>query len=230
MAGAEPIIGTLNENPLHAALKQWYAEPGDLLEQPVDGYVVDIVRGELLIEIQTAGLYPVREKLRDLTAERRVRLVCPLPQDKWLVKLPHEPHCEPERRLSPKHCGPLHIFEELVRIPRLLAEPNFALEVLLTRQEEVRRREPGRCWRRRGWLVKERRLVDVLERHLLGRPADALALLPDCLPSEFTTAELARCAEIARALAQKACYCLRKMGLIRQSRRDRSGIVYRIAA
>ncbi len=38
-------IGTLQENSLHAALKNWYAQPGDQLEIMVDGYVIDLVRG-----------------------------------------------------------------------------------------------------------------------------------------------------------------------------------------
>lgn len=46
-------IGLLNENPLHAALKKWYARPGDQLEVSVDGFVIDVVQGNLLIEIQT---------------------------------------------------------------------------------------------------------------------------------------------------------------------------------
>ena len=48
-------IGVMQEMALHAALKAWYAQPGDLLETKVDGYVVDIVRdgGAELIEIQT---------------------------------------------------------------------------------------------------------------------------------------------------------------------------------
>ena len=37
-------IGTLAEKSLHAQLKQLYAAPGDLLEHPLDGYVVDIAR------------------------------------------------------------------------------------------------------------------------------------------------------------------------------------------
>jgi len=32
-------------------LKQWYARPGDQLEVELDGFIVDIVRGEQLIEI-----------------------------------------------------------------------------------------------------------------------------------------------------------------------------------
>jgi hypothetical protein len=38
-------IGTLNEKPLHEALKKWYARPGDKFEVPVDGSIADIVRG-----------------------------------------------------------------------------------------------------------------------------------------------------------------------------------------
>ena len=37
--------------PLHASLKAWYAEAGDRFEVAVDGYVIDLVRDDLLIEI-----------------------------------------------------------------------------------------------------------------------------------------------------------------------------------
>ena len=50
-----PAIGTLNEGVLHAQLKNWYQRPGDRIEQVVGGFVVDLVRGDLLVEIQTGG-------------------------------------------------------------------------------------------------------------------------------------------------------------------------------
>ena len=56
------MIGALNEKPLHAALKQWYARPDDLIEVSVDGFTVDIVRGDLLIEIQTRNLSAIKRK------------------------------------------------------------------------------------------------------------------------------------------------------------------------
>lgn len=34
------LIGTLNEGPLHASLKQLYVRPGDRIEIPVDGYII----------------------------------------------------------------------------------------------------------------------------------------------------------------------------------------------
>ena len=42
-------IGLLNEKSLHSALKHWYAKPGDLLEFALDGYVVDILRGNHVV-------------------------------------------------------------------------------------------------------------------------------------------------------------------------------------
>ena len=45
-------IGSLHEKSLHAALKAWCLQPGDHTEVPVDGYIIDIVRGDLLIEVQ----------------------------------------------------------------------------------------------------------------------------------------------------------------------------------
>ena len=48
-------IGVLNEGHLHAALKDWYARPGDRVEVPVEAYHVDLVRDGLLIEIQTGS-------------------------------------------------------------------------------------------------------------------------------------------------------------------------------
>ena len=61
-------IGTMQERSLHAALKSWYAAPGDRLEQLVDGFIVDICRGDLLIEIQTRNLASIKRKLAALTA------------------------------------------------------------------------------------------------------------------------------------------------------------------
>ena len=71
-------IGTLNEKPLHEALKRWYAQAGDRLEVPVDGSVVDIVRGELLVEIQTRNFSAIRRKLEKLLVKQRLLKACPL--------------------------------------------------------------------------------------------------------------------------------------------------------
>lgn len=124
-------IGTLNEKPLHAALKEWYAQPGDRLEVSVDGFVVDIVRGDLLIEIQTANFFSIKRKLTELTAHHPVRLVYPIAREKWIVKLTKDGNSQLSRRKSPKRGALEQIFGELVSFPQILSSPNFSLDVLL---------------------------------------------------------------------------------------------------
>lgn len=225
---AQNGIGTLNENPLHAGLKEWYARPGDALEVPVDGYVVDIVRDDLLIEIQTSGLYPIRDKLRALSRGHPVRLVFPLAKDKWLLKRRGKGKGKVKKRRSPKHCSEMDVFGELVTMPCLLAHPNFSLELALVEMEEVRHREPGRAWRRNGWVIEERRLVSVVNSRLFESPLQMADLLPEDMEEPFTTADLSEKADISRNLAQKACYCLRKMGAIEHIGKRGNAYLYRL--
>jgi len=223
-------ISVLNERALHAALKEWYARAGDVFEVDVDGFLIDIVRGNLLIEIQTGNFAAIRRKLVKLTKNHVVRLVHPIPLEKWIVRLAEDSDDELGRRRSPKHGRVEMLFEELVRIPTLPAHLNFSFEVLLTREEELRRRDgTARAWRRRGWVIQERRLLEVVDRQLFETADELASLLPEDLDDPFTTAGLAELAHTPRALAQKMTYCLREMGMIRQVGKHGNAILYRRA-
>ena len=81
-------IGELSERSLHAALKQHLAQPGDQFEVKLGRYVIDLVRDDLLIEIQTRHLYALRPKLRRLLDDgRHIHLVHPLPAERWICLL-----------------------------------------------------------------------------------------------------------------------------------------------
>jgi hypothetical protein len=206
-------IGTLNEGALHAQLKEWYRRPDDRLEERVGGYVIDLVRGETLVEFQTGGFAPLRRKLVALTAEHPVRLVAPVPVTRRIVRLDDSGEILSERR-SPKRGRVEDVFARLVSFPALLCDPRFELEVLLTHQDELRVFRAGKAYRRKGWVVTGRSLARVDESVLLRCPADAAALLPAALPDVFDTAELAQCAGVPRRLAQQIAYCLRGMGAL----------------
>ena len=209
-----PGIGLLQETSLHAALKTWYARPGDRLEVPVDGFVVDIVRDRLLIEIQTRNFSALKAKLPKLVERHPVRLVYPIAQEKWIVRLAGDGQDPLSRRKSPRRAVPEHLFLELVRIPALASHPNFSLEVLLTKEEELWRDDGRGSWRRKGWSIADRRLVDVVQSILLNGPEDFRALLPAELPQPFTTRDLASAIGQPAYLAGKMAYCLRLMGAI----------------
>jgi hypothetical protein len=153
-------IGTENERSLHAALKRWYARPGDELEAKVDGYIIDIRRGRELIEVQTANFAAIAKKLRKLLKKYCVRLVYPIAEEKWITRTTESGEFI-KRRKSPKKGKPIHLFSELIRIPDLLAEDNLTIEILLIKEEEIWCEDGRGSWRRRGVTVQDRKLLEV---------------------------------------------------------------------
>jgi len=206
-------IGLLNEGPLHAALKAWYAQPGDRFEVAVDGFVIDIVRDGLLLEIQTGSVASMKSKLANLIQSHRIRLIYPIAQEKWITRLAKTDRERAARRKSPRRGRIEDLFWEVVGMPRLLSNPNLSVEVVLIKEEEARRYVGKRRWRNGGWGVDERRLLEVVGQRRFEQSSDWLALLPGTLVS-FTASDLAEAIGVRRELAQKMAYCLRHMGLI----------------
>ena len=204
-------IGQLAERSLHAALKDYLAQPGDRFEVRLGRYVIDIVRDDTLIEIQTRHLYALRPKLLRLLEEHPIRLIHPLPAERWIVR--EDRGGRVTRRKSPKRATACDIFTELVRVPDLAAHPNLTLEVLLIREEQLWRDDGQGSWRRGRWSLVDTRLLGVAGSAVFGPPADYLALLPP-LPATFTNADLAREKDWNAHLAGKATYALRAMGMI----------------
>lgn len=207
-------IGSLQESSLHAALKAWYTQPGDCLETPVGGFIVDIRRGELLIEIQTRNFSALKGKLIRLLGTHPLRLAHPIPQEKWIVRVAADGQTQISRRKSPKRGRPEQLFTELVRIAPLLTHPNLSVEVLFTREEEIWRDDGRGSWRRNGWSISERRLLEVVDRRLLTVPDDYRAFLPSGLPQPFTMRDLSLALGLLPSLAGKMIYCLRAMEVV----------------
>jgi hypothetical protein len=219
-----PSIGLLNEKPLHASLKEWCAQPGDRFEVPVDRFVIDIVRDDLFLEIQTSNLASLKSKVACLTRSHQVRLVHPIAWEKWIVHLANGDDHPASRRKSPKRGRVEDLFWKIVGLARLFANSNLSLEVLMIREEEARRHEPGRRWRRRGWVTEERRLLQVVDRRLFRDPADWLALLPEGFEC-FTAGDLADAIGVRLDLAQKMAYFLREARLVKLiGRRERANL------
>jgi hypothetical protein len=209
-------IGVLREGPLHAAVKDLLARPGDVAEVPFGRYVIDLVRADgELVEIQTGGFSPLGPKLDALLDGHRMRIVHPVAAERRIVRVDEHGEVLSSRR-SPLRGGPLDIFDRLVSFPSLLAHPNLTVEVLLCREDHIRAPEAGRSRSgRRRRDPGQRRLVDVVGSTVLASPADAAALLPEVLGAEpFTTRELAGALGCRMLLAQRVAYCLRALDVL----------------
>jgi hypothetical protein len=195
---------------------------------PVDGYVIDLVRGDLLIEVQTRGFASMKPKVATLLAAgHRLRVVHPIAVDRWIVRVDANGSVLTRRR-SPRHGALADLAAELVSLPHQLAHPCFELEVLMTAEEEVRRHEQGRCWRRKGMTVVERRLLEVRDRVAFVDATDLVALLPADLPDPFTTADLAVTLRRPRRMAQQLAYCLRAAGVIEPTGKRGHSVAYQL--
>jgi hypothetical protein len=213
---AEPgtHIGTLTEQSLHANLKDWLAQPGDEFERRVAGYQIDIVRGELLIEIQTANFGAMRTKLARLLEQHKVLLVHPIAEAKWIVRQTKRGR-QVARRKSPKRGRFENLFDELLRIPQLAAHPNLSCLALLTHQEEIWRDDGRGSWTRGHWSIADRRLLQVTASRRFDGLHDYLGLIPAELPAPFTHKQLAAAIGAPAWMATRMSYCLRKMGALR---------------
>jgi len=218
----------MNEYSLHSAIKNWCSLPGDKFEVRIDDFIVDIVRDLLLIEIQTKNFSAIKKKLTKLLENHKVRLVYPIPQQKWIVHVTESGEIV-RRRKSPKKGILFDLFYELVRTPTLIKKENFSLEVLMIEEEEVRCNDGKGSWRRRGVSIKDRRLMNVHSKVLFRNEKDFLNFLPSDLTKLFTNRTLAKLSGVSTNLARKITYCLRKMGTITTAGKKGKELIFEVS-
>jgi hypothetical protein len=217
------------ETSLHRQLKAHYAGEGGLTEVVFEGYRIDAVVGEELVEIQHGSLAAIRDKIRKLTRNNRVRVVKPIVASKLLVKLDALGGAEVHRRRSPKRGVVLDVFDELVYFTRAFPHKNLTLEVVLVDVEE--RRYPG-CGKRRrrrpqsDFQIEDQHLVKIVATHSFATTADLIKLLPRRLPAQFHTGHIAEGLKTPRWIAQRIAYCLRQMKAVRVVGKQGNAILY----
>ena len=223
------------EHSIHRQLKSLYVTDTERHEVTVDGFRIDAVDEERLIEIQYGSLGAIRDKIRRLLRSHDVLVVKPLAERKQLLKrdVPEGPVVS--TRKSPKKQTLWNLFDDLVHFVGVFPHPRLELEVLMTLQDEYRL--PAEKKRRvsRGYIVEDRLLSEVTGRAMLRTVDDLLAMLPDAIrPPErtapFGTADLAAAAGISRPLARKVAYCLRRCGLAQVVGKEGNAILYQLPA
>jgi hypothetical protein len=223
----DDAFSSRRESSLHSAIKKWYFLEGDKLEAKVDDFVVDIMRGDLLIEIQIANFSAIKPKLTRLLRDHKVHLVYPIPTEKWIG---HKSTCNGEifgRRRSPKKGRMSDLFSELIRIPSLFSEGNLSVEVLMIEVEEIWCNDGKGSWRRRGASIEDRKLIRVFERVIFEHKADFLRVLPKDLPDPFSNRNLAESLGITVNQSRKMTYSLRKIGTIKHVGKNRNQMLFR---
>jgi hypothetical protein len=206
-------IGTLNEFSMHAQIIHHLAQPNDQLEAELEGYFIDILRGQKIIEVQTSNLAQLMPKIKKLRDQHPIEIIYPLKAKKYIIKKKEDGEIV-SRRASPKKERIEHVFDQLVYAPEIIIHKNVSLTVLMIESEEVWLDDGEGSWRRKFWSISERNLTRILDKKHFEYNEDFLELLPKSLPSPFTNKQLAKQLRIRGRLAGKITYTFRKMGLI----------------
>ena len=225
------------ETSLHQELKRLYAGDEAQVEVRLGNYRIDVVRvdaarGDELVEIQHGSLAAIRDKVRELLAAHRVRIVKPIVANKLLVKRSRKGGPVVERRRSPKQGVLLDVFDELVYFTKVFPHPRLTLEVVLVEIEEWRYPGHGRRrrYRKNDFVVEDQKLCAVQNVHCLSTAADLQGLIPPGLPNPFHTGQLSQTLGAPRWIAQRVAYCLREMGVARVIGKQGNTLLYEFAA
>lgn len=234
-----PHIGTLREKRLHAAVKRYLCPDETCHERPVgdllreDGakprrMVADILTDGHILEVQTGGFFPLREKIGWYLTHTpcRVTVVHPIPAVKYLSWIDPADGTVLSRHKSPKRGKVRDVAKELYWISDYIGDPRFAVRLLLLELEEYRMADGWSKDRKRGSNRYERFPTALLGDVTLWSPADYAAwFLPPALSAPdaegacplFTAAAYAKATGIRGKATYSTVHLLEKLNLIEQS-------------
>ncbi len=213
---------------MHLALKHLYSDTNAEHESNIDGFIVDIVHNNSIIEIQTGSFTKIRAKLSALLSHYKVKLVYPIAFEKTLIVYDSKKENILYKRRSPKKGELIDIVYEIIHIPKLIIHPNFSLEVLFTKEEEIRSADGEGSWRRKGISILDRRLLDIIKRIKFNHVQDYIMLLPNNVPSSFTNMDLSRIMSKPLKKVQKLTYSLKQMSLLRVIGKQGNAQVFKV--
>lgn len=234
-----PHIGTLREKRLHAAIKCYlcpiescHERPvGDLLREEVAKprrMVADILESGHIIEVQTGGFFPLREKIGWYLTHTpcRVTVAHPIPAVKYLSWINPEDGSILSRHKSPKRGRVRDVAGELYWVSDFIGDPRFAVRLLLIELEEYRMADGWSRDKKRGSNRYERFPTALLGDVTLWNAADyASYFLPPALTASdaegtspvFTAADYAKSTGIRGKATYSTLHLLEKLELIRES-------------
>lgn len=221
-------IGMQAEKTLHAVLKNYIDPDEDHQEVPIDRFIADIYCGGRITEIQTANMNAMRDKLSCFLPQYSVRIVYPIPAEKWIIWVDPESGRLLKRNRSPLRGSFFHAFRELYKIRPFLGDPHLSFELLLIDIDEYRLLDGWSRDRKRGSHRYDRIPLRIRDRLLLTCPQDYMQLVPEGLPEPFSSADFASAAGFRKKGFSTVLLILTEMGVVERVGKKGNAWLYRI--
>lgn len=217
-------IGTKQERTLHQYLKYYFCNESKYHEQKCYGYIVDILKDEKIIEIQTSSFNAMRKKLETLLSIYPITIVYPIIYEK-IIHNYDEDGCLINIKKSPKKEHPLKIGKELYKINYLLNNKNLSFICPILKIEEHRIPYVNRYKQRKMTRIDQipHELVDLVE---LKSKTDYQKLIP--FDNEFTALGFKKKLKLSDRESSAALIVLRTVKAIELVRKEGKKHIYKI--
>jgi len=217
------------ESSLHRSLKFQYSGSNGTTETLVGDYVCDALTSDgEIIEVQTGSFGPLKEKVKNLTKNARLRIIHPIIIKKH-IELYDAAGGFVHKRKSPRKGSRWDLFNALIYAPQLPLLKNLVIELVLIDVLEKRIDDGCGSWRRKGVRINDRFLAGFHETLILKGPKDYFQFLPFKKNENFTVKELSEKTGINTKLARKTIYVFGKMGLVEKYGKQGRAFIYRYA-
>ena len=219
-------IGMQSEKTLHAVLKNYIDADEDHQEIPVDNFIADIYHDGHITEIQTAQMGAMRAKLSCFLPQYPVRIVYPIPAQKWVIWVDPDTGRPIKRNRSPLRGSFFHAFRELYRIRSFLSDPNLSFELLLVDMDEYRLLDGWSRDKKRGSHRYDRIPLRLQDRMILECPQDYMQFVPEGLQEPFTSAQFAKAAGFRKDGFSTVLLLLTEMGVVERIGKKGNAYLY----
>ena len=152
--------------------------------------------------------------------EYQVRVVYPMPYEKYLSWIEPETGDITSRRKSPKRCSVYDAMFELYKIKAFLKNQNLKVTLLLIDMEEYKLLNGWSYDKKRGSVRYDRIPVGIRKIVELDCPQDYMQFVPEGLEKNFTSADFANAAHIDSRLLPVYLQCLITWNRLKESERQ----------
>lgn len=224
----EGSIGTLSEKTMHSFLK-YYLEPcDDFHEVAVGRYIADIMRDGCITEIQTRGFDRLRAKLAAFLPEHPVTVVLPIAKTRHYHVTDSESGEVSDKKKSPRRGSVYDAFPELYKIKPLTKNENLYFHFIMLDVTEHRRTVKKSRRNHKGVELIERIPNAIEEEVFVDGAKDFYKLIPEGLPSFFTSRDFAKAIKRTRSFASTALNVLEFVGTVTRIGKEKNSYLYKI--
>ncbi len=217
-------IGLLNESSMHASLKAYIEPDESKYETAYNGYIVDILRDDGVVEIQTGSFGSMKKKLAALLECGYVTIVYPVAQLKRIYWQDMDTGELTGGRISPKRAQPCEIFKELRWLPGLIWHKNLRIRIITVETAVYNRMDGYGKDKKKHSSRIDKQLVRILDDITISSADELIRLLPDTLPERFSVKELSKHGKLSSSAAQSGAKLLYDLGLLERTMCGRSYI------